>query len=133
MVVLAIKTDQPKACIALHRIEPKQDCLDEITWQAHRELSATLLSKVEELLKRNNFVWSDISGVIVYKGPGSFTGLRIGVSVANAIAYSLNVSVVATSSISWQKKGLTMLKQGKGTKIVEPEYGAPAYTTKPRK
>jgi tRNA threonylcarbamoyladenosine biosynthesis protein TsaB len=40
----------------------------------------------------------DIEGVVCFKGPGSFTGLRIGLTVGNALAYAQNIPVVASKS-----------------------------------
>jgi len=59
-----------------------------------KKLSASLLIEIENLLKKNKLKPEDLKGIIVYLGPGSFTGLRIGVTVANTFAYSLNIPIV---------------------------------------
>lgn len=55
--------------------------------------SQTLLPQVAKLVGRNNLEFEDIKSIKVATGPGSFTGLRVGVSVANALGFALHVSV----------------------------------------
>ncbi|MBI3103933.1 tRNA (adenosine(37)-N6)-threonylcarbamoyltransferase complex dimerization subunit type 1 TsaB [Candidatus Daviesbacteria bacterium] len=55
--------------------------------------SQVLLPLILRLLKTVNCNLKTLKGIEVETGPGSFTGLRVGVSVANALAYSLNIPV----------------------------------------
>lgn len=55
--------------------------------------SQVLLPLIVKLLKDNNKSLSDLDEIMVDKGPGSFTGLRVGVSVANALGFALNIPV----------------------------------------
>lgn len=55
--------------------------------------SQALLPLIEKTLKENNFSVSDISEIRVNPGPGSFTGLRVGVSVANVLGWTLGIPV----------------------------------------
>jgi len=71
--------------------------------------------------------------IAVTTGPGSFTGLRIGMSVANALAYSNTIPIVASSGDNWLASGIDGLLAGKNDKIALPEYGADVHITKPRK
>jgi tRNA threonylcarbamoyladenosine biosynthesis protein TsaB len=63
------------------------------TTNAKKEKSQKLLPFIDETLKKNKLAHSDITEIKVNTGPGSFTGLRIGVSVANAIGWSLGIPV----------------------------------------
>lgn len=54
---------------------------------------------VEELLRENNIEPTILSAVAVSKGPGSYTGLRIGVSVAKGICYALNIPLISINSL----------------------------------
>jgi len=79
------------------------------------------------------------TGIIVAAGPGSFTGLRIGLSVANTIAYVQDIPIVApASSISPEdllQKGLLMLKSRGASfdEAVTPHYGSEPHITRPKK
>lgn len=55
--------------------------------------SQALLPLIQSLFKENNVRLSDLTGVQVCVGPGSYTGIKVGVSVANAFAFSLNIPV----------------------------------------
>jgi tRNA threonylcarbamoyladenosine biosynthesis protein TsaB len=54
---------------------------------------------IEELFKNNNFGFKQLDAVAVSKGPGSYTGLRIGVSVAKGLCYGLNIPLISVGSI----------------------------------
>jgi len=132
VIRVAIRTDKPVAEILLLK---DQKILDKIKWHAHRELSDTIYDKLEEILANAKLTVREIDTVIVYKGPGSFTGLRIGVTVANGLAYSLGVPVVGISDTDWSDCNAQVLDlvtaEASGTVI--PEYGSEAIVTKPRK
>lgn len=131
MLVLSIRTDKPDAELGLYE-DAKQ--LDYEVWQAHRALAETLHRKIEELLGRNGKTLKDIEGIVAYKGPGSFTGLRIGLSVVNALAYGLPAPIIGIEGeTSWIEKGLAALMGGQSDEMVIPEYGSPVHITAPAK
>ncbi len=130
MLVLTIRTDKPEAQVGLYR--NGQPVAHE-TWQAHRQLAETIHNKIEELLQQAGADWQALGGIIVFQGPGSFTGLRIGISAANALAYGLQVPVVGVTGKNWAKDGLARLQNGDNDTTVLPEYGAPVHITKQRK
>lgn len=55
--------------------------------------SQVLLPLIEKLLKSQKLEFKDLKGIEVETGPGSFTGLRVGVSVANALGFALKIPV----------------------------------------
>jgi len=55
--------------------------------------SQILLPLIDQLLEKNQLNYTDLKAIEVETGPGSFTGLRVGVSVANALGYSLKIPV----------------------------------------
>ncbi|HEV2412243.1 MAG TPA: tRNA (adenosine(37)-N6)-threonylcarbamoyltransferase complex dimerization subunit type 1 TsaB [Candidatus Saccharimonadales bacterium] len=130
-MILAIKTDKPEATLSL--LGEKGEVLATEEWLAHRQLSDTILTKIDELLASGDVNLQDLRGVVVFKGPGSFTGLRLGVTVANTLAYSLRVPVVGVEGADWQANGCKSLAAGKDDRIVLPVYGGGANITLPRK
>lgn len=129
MIILAIRTDKPEAQIVLY---DERTELTSLKWHAHRELSSTILVKIKELLDQNEKQWPDIQGIVFYKGPGSFTGLRIGASVANAIAQANSANLVQMNGDNWIGQGIVQLLDGVNMQAL-PEYGAEPHITKQRK
>ncbi|MCL4338760.1 tRNA (adenosine(37)-N6)-threonylcarbamoyltransferase complex dimerization subunit type 1 TsaB [Patescibacteria group bacterium] len=60
----------------------------ENTW-----ISQSLLPLIRKILTSHQMAFSDINGIEVVRGPGSFTGLRVGVAVANALGKLLDIPV----------------------------------------
>lgn len=129
-MILTIKTDQPEAMLALWRDNTE---VQKISWHAHRELSSTILINLEQLLSDNKLASADLEGIVFFAGPGSFTGLRIGCSLANSLAYAHEIPVMATHGSSWIQEGIKALRNGHGQPVVRPDYGRPARITQPRK
>jgi tRNA threonylcarbamoyladenosine biosynthesis protein TsaB len=77
--------------------------------------------------------WQDLEGIVCFKGPGSFTGLRIGLSVANSSAYGLNIPIIGTKGADWQSQAIDKLLAGQSDRNVLPFYGAEPHVTKPKK
>lgn len=102
-------------------------------WESNRNLAKGLLSFILEKLNLVNKTWADIAAIGVFEGPGSFTGLRIGITVANTIADAQNIPIVGGRGGDWQNEIVTKINSGKNEKIVLPFYGSEAHITKPRK
>ena len=130
MLILSIWTDKPQAEIGLFDSQKK---LAYHKWHAHRDLAATIHTKIHKLLKDQKKNWQDIEGLVCYKGPGSFTGLRIGLTVANILAENLKAPIIGITGLAWCEKGIQALLDGKTDKIALPEYGSDAHITKPKK
>jgi len=119
-VILAIRTDQPRAELYLLDVKGKE-CARH-AWQADRQLAATLLGEITQLLTRQNIAPSDLNGIVVFSGSGSFTGLRIGTTVANALAYSLSIPVVKTAGADWLSGVGSALAKAQLGQFVQPDY-----------
>lgn len=102
-------------------------------WQADRTLAKNLLAYLRDQLHKNGQTFNDISGIGAFQGPGSFTGLRIGLTVLNTIADSEAIPIVGSTQKDWQRDVLARLLAGENDKIVLPFYGSDAHITKPRK
>lgn len=130
MIILTIRTDKPEAEIGIYK---DSSPLTYHKWLAHRQLAETIHQEIKSLLIKSDLSLKDVDGVVVYKGPGSFTGLRIGISVANALADSLKVPIIGAGGENWIDQGITRIIEDGNDQIVIPEYGAPANVTKPKK
>ncbi len=130
-MILTIRTDQPEAQIALFK---DKAYIASEQWEAHRILGITIHVRINGLLQSTQSLLADVEGVVFYKGPGSFTGLRIGASVANTLAYVLNVSVQGETGQNWQLEGIRKLSNAQGFTVgVVPMYGAAPHITQSKK
>lgn len=130
MIILTLRTDKPEAEVGLFDSD-KQLAYEQ--WHAHRELSKTIHHKIEAILKKQGKGLKDIQGIVGYEGPGSFTGLRIGLTVVNALGYGLKIPVVATGGEDWAQQGISRLLNKDYDPLALPQYGQAAIVTAPRK
>jgi len=130
MIILTLRTDKPEAEIGLF---DDVNELSYVTWQAHRELAETIHLKVDTILTDNALTLKKLDGIVVYKGPGSFTGLRIGIAVANALADSLGLPIVSDTGDGWASIGRERLTASETEGIVQPEYGAEPHITQQKR
>ncbi|HIK29457.1 MAG: tRNA (adenosine(37)-N6)-threonylcarbamoyltransferase complex dimerization subunit type 1 TsaB [Oscillatoriaceae bacterium SKW80] len=92
---LAIHATSPELGLAISNFAGDERCQ---TWNLGRALSTDLHAILAEFIKPQN--WEDLAFVAVAKGPGSFTGTRIGVVTARAIAQQLKIPVFAISTLA---------------------------------
>lgn len=119
-MILAIRTDQPRA--ELYLIDVVGKIRAQHMWQADRQLAASLLGEIMQLLNDQHMGLSDLDGIVVFSGSGSFTGLRIGTTVANALAYSLSIPVAKMSGDDWLLGAESALAKAQPSQFVQPDY-----------
>lgn len=102
-------------------------------WQADRTLAKHLLGYLRDQLATHGKSFQDVTGIGVFQGPGSFTGLRIGLTVLNTIADAQAIPIVGTQGEEWQDVALARLAAGENDQMVLPFYGSEAHITTPRK
>ena len=88
-------------------------------WESGRDLAEKIHEFIHDKLVENGKDWQDISEITFMSGPGSFTGLRIGAAVVNALASELNIPLFDHN--------------GKQVPVILPEYGRPANISAPKK
>lgn len=96
MIVLSMDSSSLVTTVALLKDE---HILGEFTINFKREHSVILMEKVEELLKDCEVDINDVDGFVVSKGPGSFTGLRIGMATVKGLSMGSNKPYVSISSL----------------------------------
>jgi len=130
VLILVLRTDKPQSELHLFK---DHECLKKIEWHAHRALATTIHHQINSLLTEQQISLDAVEGLLVYEGPGSFTGLRIGMSVANALRYSLTIPIQTAHGDDWLEKGVSKLLSGAQQEIALPRYGAGANITKPKR
>lgn len=89
-MILRIDTkDQKKVVVELK----ENNKIVESLVEENKYGSQVLLPLIDKILKKQKITFKDLKGIEVETGPGSFTGLKVGVSVANALGFALNIPV----------------------------------------
>ena len=78
---------------------------DSIFYEAWQRQSEMMCVEIDNILKRNKLSKEDLDAVVVGIGPGSYTGVRIAITIAKTIAYALKIDIYAVSSLSLLKVG----------------------------
>lgn len=130
MLSLMIRTEYQVAELYLYQDDK---CLLAYSWTADRHLAETLNREIDNLLKKAKRTLNQLEGIGIYSGPGSFTALRIGHSVANALSYGLKLPIVQANGDNWLEQAASKLNSGQNDHLAMPKYGAPVHITSPRK
>lgn len=130
MIILTIRSDKPEAEVGLY---DDHNQLGHKKWYAHKQLAETIHTTIRDLLANNKLTLHSVQGIVCFRGPGSFTGLRIGLTVGNAFSEGLAVPIVGSKGDEWQKVGIDKLLARQNDHIVVPEYGAPVHITEQKK
>jgi len=107
IIILSIDTTSNKKISVSLMIDGRED---NIVQELNNHKTQIVLPLIEKLLKKHQLVLSDITEIMVNRGPGSYTGVRVGVAIANALSFALRISVNGK------------LFEGKNP-LVEPLYG----------
>ncbi len=93
---LAIDTSTDTASLA---IVQDSEVLAELTWRCGQNHTTQLLPHLAHLLNQTKLSLQSTTGIIVARGPGSFNGLRVGISTAKGLAFSLGIPIVGISTL----------------------------------
>jgi tRNA threonylcarbamoyladenosine biosynthesis protein TsaB len=107
-MILAIDTSTDMTSIALYR--PAQGVLVEQSWLSGREQTTQLLPNIQRAMSLVSVTPRDLTGVAVATGPGSFSGVRIGLSEAKGLAYALQIplwGVPSLDALAYQQVAVT--------------------------
>lgn len=110
--------------------------LDEINFKTKFKHSEKLIPGIEKILDKNKTQSAELDAVGVVRGPGSYTALKICLTVANTLAWGLDIPVIGLSQKDFKNKQdlvkkinrkIKGIKLDKFKNIVEPEYNGQAY------
>lgn len=142
-MILAINTAKQNSIFVGLFKEGSKVFLREMEIAVEFHESEKLLALIDGLLKKAKVAPQALTGIIVVNGPGSFTALRIGVTVANTFSYVLNIPAAGIKlteldkftplEIGIIKLGESKLKKAKIGELVMPFYGAEPKISKPKK
>lgn len=142
MLIVAIDTASLESAIAVLDINldsSQSPSLGKIwgeeSWHSNRNESERVLPGLDRLLKEAGKSWEDVEGVFVVRGPGSYTSLRVGITIANTIAWVKKIPMWGVELVGKpfaQTVSSLDFTQLKKTEQVEPLYAAPPKIT-PRK
>ena len=131
---LSIDTSTRYAAVGLSR---SGESIADLTWRSVRNHSVELAPAMRELMGRFEVDMSDVEAVFVAKGPGGFSALRVGMSLAKALASALGVPLVSVGTLDIEAQphlGLgipvvTVVEAGRGRFYVgrHGQSGAPSY------
>ncbi|MFA5010238.1 MAG: tRNA (adenosine(37)-N6)-threonylcarbamoyltransferase complex dimerization subunit type 1 TsaB [Patescibacteria group bacterium] len=95
-----------------------------VSWISNRNQSKELLPAIDKLIRSQKLTPQQVRGIVVNTGPGSFTGLRVGLTVANGFGYGLKIPVVGMSEFDvirlvYPKVDLIILDAKRGELFVQ--------------
>ncbi len=98
--------------------------INSIKWQWKKDTGTEVLKNIDKLLKKSKKNLKDLKAILVNRGPGSFTGTRVGITVANTLGWSLDVPVIGYRDGELEKvlAKISKNKQTKFSSIAVPYY-----------
>jgi tRNA threonylcarbamoyladenosine biosynthesis protein TsaB len=96
-MILAIDTATEMASIALYR--PGEGVLVEQSWRSGREQTTQLIPNIQRLFSLVGATVRDLTGLAASTGPGSYSGVRVGLSTAKSMAYALQIPLWGVPSL----------------------------------
>ena len=122
MIVLAIDTAAPRLQLALLLDDGRVDVSVDDIATGHAEL---MFGRIADLLARHGVGYADLSRVVTTTGPGSFTGLRIGLSAARGIGLARGIPVIGVPSLL----ALSLGTDGPSTVLLDARRGEAYFQT----
>jgi tRNA threonylcarbamoyl adenosine modification protein YeaZ len=118
-LLIAIDSSTANASLAVVK---DGEVLAELSWRSSLNHSVELLPSLENLLRQAKCDIADVQAIVVARGPGSYNGLRVGLSTAKGLAFGLGKPLVGISTLeamayAWAATGLpvcAMLGAGRG-------------------
>lgn len=108
MYFLCIDTSSKLGSLAIAKKKDKLVLVGDKQWMRSKDVknkkvfshAEFITTEFQKLLDENNLNLNDLEALLITHGPGSFTGLRVGLSFAKSLAYSLNLPIYSVDSLS---------------------------------
>jgi tRNA threonylcarbamoyladenosine biosynthesis protein TsaB len=104
-LLLAIETTTKNCSVALFNNSSLLELKEQNSKAFSHAEQLTLF--IEEVVKKSNITLKQLDGIILSKGPGSYTGLRIGTSTAKGLCYALDIPLVSVSTLQAMAFGIS--------------------------
>ena len=92
-LILNIETATKSCSVALAKDGQLLDCIEEVSEKYSHAEQLTVF--IQDILAKHQFSTKDLDAVAISSGPGSYTGLRIGVSTAKGMCYALDIPLIS--------------------------------------
>ncbi len=109
--LLAIETATTVCSVALFQDQKLLACREESGSYSHSENLAIF---IDEILKESSLTYEQLNAVLISKGPGSYTGLRIGISLAKGLCFSLQIPLISVDTLKSMAWGANQLLKKRG-------------------
>ncbi|MDQ3393661.1 MAG: tRNA (adenosine(37)-N6)-threonylcarbamoyltransferase complex dimerization subunit type 1 TsaB, partial [Bacteroidota bacterium] len=104
-LILSIETATSICSVALHQDDKLLVCQELFLDRSH---SGSLISMITQTLGYSGHSLKDLSAIAISKGPGSYTGLRIGTSTAKGLCFSLDIPLIAVNTLEAMAYGMSI-------------------------
>lgn len=119
-MILVIDTIQKECLVQII----DDELSDQVKWLYKEDTGSEILKKIKNLLNKHQKKITDLRAILVNVAPGSYTGVRIGVTVANTLAWSLNIPVFGYTSGNYSE----IIKRAQKTSSSFSELALPTYS-----
>src|SRR5690606_7566596 len=96
MITLAIETSSPLGSLCLLKDEKTLELFD---FKTNENFGKNIFPAIQTLLSKNHLCLKDIGIIAVNKGPGSYTGIRVGITAANTLSWANQISIIGVSAL----------------------------------
>ena len=103
MIQLFIDTATSRLIVGIYK-DNKELYLENV--EAHNDLSSKVLPTIKRICDELEMKINDVDEIYVVNGPGSFTGIRVGITIAKTLAWSLNKKIYTVSELQLQASGV---------------------------
>ena len=101
--------------------------IDRIKWRWRKDTGTELLKNIDKLLKKRRKKLESIKAILVNQGPGSYTGTRVGITIANTLGWSLNIPVIGYSGKDFRRFVSQVSRKLSKNKLPKNHFPTPIY------